>query len=222
MAYGTIRGMEPLTSDELLTTTRTVRKRLDLSRPVPMELIRECLEIALQAPSGSNRQGWHWVVVTDPGRRAAVGELYGRSVREYLDSEGAAGKLFSDDPDRSAVQRRVGDSVAYLGEHMGDVPVLLIPCLRMSGGKLPDGNQAGVWGSLLPAVWNYMLAARARGLGTAWTTLHLTYEREIAELLELPDDVFQGVLVPTAYYTGETFRPAPRAPLDDVLHLDRW
>ncbi len=214
--------MEPLTPDELLTTTRTVRKRLDLSRPVPMELIRECLEIALQAPSGSNRQGWHWVVVTDPDQRAAVGELYGRSVREYLDSEGAAGKLFSDDPDRAPVQRRVGDSVAYLGEHMGEVPVLLLPCLRLSGGKLPDGNQAGMWGSLLPAVWNYMLAARARGLGTAWTTLHMTYEREIAELLELPDDVYQGVLVPTAYYTGETFRPAPRAPLDDVLHLDRW
>jgi nitroreductase len=214
--------MEPLTPDELLTTTRTVRKRLDLSRPVPMELIRECLEIALQAPSGSNRQGWHWVVVTDPDQRAAVGELYGRSVREYLDSEGAAGKLFSDDPDRAPVQRRVGDSVAYLGEHMGEVPVLLLPCLRLSGGKLPDGNQAGMWGSLLPAVWNYMLAARARGLGTAWTTLHMTYEREIAELLELPDDVHQGVLVPTAYYTGETFRPAPRAPLDDVLHLDRW
>ncbi len=214
--------MEPLTPDELLTTTRTVRKRLDLTRPVPMDLVRECLEIGLQAPSGSNRQGWHWIVVTDPARRAAVGEVYGRAVREYLASEGSAARLFADDPGRAPVQRRVGDSVAYLGENMGRVPVLLIPCLRLSGPDLPAGNQAGVWGSLLPAVWNYMLAARARGLGTAWTTLHLAYEREVAELLGLPDDVRQGALVPTAYYTGETFRPAPRQPLEEILHVDGW
>ena len=212
--------MEPLTPDELLTTTRTVRKRLDLTRPVPMDLVRECLEIGLQAPSGSNRQGWHWVVVTDPELRAAVGAVYGRAVREYLDSEASAARLFADDPGRAPVQRRVGDSVAYLGEHMGEVPVLLIPCLRVP--SLPAGNQAGVWGSLLPAVWNYMLAARARGLGTAWTTLHLAYEREVADLLGLPEDVRQGALVPTAYYTGETFRPAPRQPLEEILHVDGW
>ncbi len=214
--------MDSLTPDELLTTTRTVRKRLDLTRPVPMDLVRECLEIALQAPSGSNRQGWHWIVVTDPERRAAVGEVYARAVREYLASEGSAARLFSDDPGRAPVQHRVGDSVAYLGEHMGEVPVLLIPCLRTSGPELPAGNQAGLWGSLLPAVWNYMLAARARGLGTAWTTLHLAYESEVAALLGLPDDVRQGALVPTAYYTGETFRPAPRQPLEEILHVDGW
>jgi nitroreductase len=209
-----------MTPDELLTTTRTVRKRLDLTRPVPPELIRECLEIALQAPSGSNRQGWQWVVVTDPDVRAAIGAVYRRAVGEYLASEASAAKLFGDDPGRAPVQRRIGDSVAYLGEHMGDVPVLVIPCLRAA--DLPAGNQAGLWGSLHPAVWSYMLAARARGLGTAWTTLHLAYEREVAELLGLPDDVRQGALVPTAYYTGETFRPAPRQPLEEVLHLDRW
>ena len=104
--------------------------------------------------------------------------------------------------------------MAYLGEHLGEAPVLVIPCLQTSPGALGAGNQAGLWGSLLPAAWSYMLAARARGLGTAWTTLHLEYEREVAELLELPDDVYQGVLIPTAYYTGETFRPAPRQPLD--------
>ncbi|HEY0542097.1 MAG TPA: nitroreductase family protein [Actinoallomurus sp.] len=209
-----------MTPDELLTTTRTVRKRLDLTRPVPPELIRQCLEIALQAPSGSNRQGWQWVVVTDPDVRAAIGAVYRRAVGEYLASEASAAKLFGDDPGRAPVQRRIGDSVAYLGEHMGDVPVLVIPCLRAA--DLPAGNQAGLWGSLHPAVWSYMLAARARGLGTAWTTLHLAYEREVAELLGLPDDVRQGALVPTAYYTGETFRPAPRQPLEEVLHLDRW
>ena len=212
----------PLTPDELLTTTRCVRKRLDIVRPVRLELVRECVEIALQAPSGSNRQTWHWIVVTDPDVRAQVGELYRRAVHRYLESPGAAGKLYADDPERGRVQRRVGDSVAYLGEHMGRVPVQVIPCLQVTRGRLSAGNQAGLWGSLLPAAWSYMLAARARGLGTAWTTLHLQYEAEVAEILGLPTDVRQGALIPTAYYTGETFRPAPRRSVDEVLHVDRW
>lgn len=210
----------PLSPDELLTTTRSVRKRLDLTRPVPDSLVRECLEIALQAPSGSNRQNWHWIVVTDQGKRAALGDLYRRAVETYLDSPGSAAKLFPEDPERASVQQRVGDSVAYLGEHMGEVPVLVVPCLSVA--KLPEGNQAGLWGSLLPAAWSYMLAARARGLGTAWTTLHLLYEAEAAELLGLPNHIRQAALIPTAYYTGESFKPAKRQPLDEVLHLDTW
>jgi nitroreductase len=209
-----------LSPDELLTTTRTVRKRLDLERAVPAELIRECIEIALQAPSGSNRQTWHWLVITDPEKRAAIGEYYRRSVAEYLASPGAAGRLYSDDPNRAPVQQRVGSSVAYLGERMGQVPALVIPCLQAK--SLPAGNQAGLWGSILPAAWSYCLAARARGLGTAWTTLHLTYEQEIADLLGLPENIRQSVLLPTAYYSGDTFRPAPRQPLDEVLHVDGW
>ncbi|MEU0092646.1 nitroreductase family protein [Kribbella sp. NPDC006257] len=209
-----------LTPDDLLTTTRTVRKRLDLDRPVPMELIKECIEIALQAPSGSNRQTWHWLVITDQEKRAAIGEYYRRSVASYLESSGAAGRLYADDPDRAPVQQRVGSSVAYLGERMGEVPVLVIPCLQVK--SLGAGNQAGIWGSILPAAWSYCLAARARGLGTAWTTLHMTYEREISELLGLPEDIRQSVLLPTAYYTGDTFKPAPRRPLDDILHIDTW
>src|SRR6188508_1999829 len=143
-------------ADELLTTTRTVRRRLDLTRPVPLELIRECLEVALQAPSGSNRQTWQWIVVTDADQRARIGAVYRTAVAAYLASDGAAGKLFADDPDRAPVQRRVGDSVAYLGERMGDVPVLVIPCLTVR--RLEAVNQAGMWGSLLPAAWSYCLA----------------------------------------------------------------
>lgn len=207
--------MGSMNPDELLTTTRTVRKRLDLDKPVPLELIRECLEIALQAPSGSNRQTWHWVVVVDADKRAAIGEFYRRAVADYLDSPGAAGRLYADDPNRAQVQRRVGDSVAYLGDRMGDVPVLVIPCLQAK--SLAEGNQAGLWGSILPAAWNYCLAARARGLGTAWTTLHLRYEREISELLELPQGLRQAALIPTAYSIGTSFKPAKRQPLDEVL-----
>ena len=209
-----------LTPDELLTTTRTVRKRLDLTRPVPMELVRECLEIALQAPTGSNRQGWQWIVVTDADLRARLGAIYGEVTATYLDSGRSASSLFADDPERAAVQARVGSSAAWLGEHMGEVPVMVVPCIEAQA--LPAGNQAGLWGSLLPAVWNYMLAARARGLGTAWTTLHLTREAEVAEILGIPAGYHQAALIPTAYYTGETFKPAARMPLDDVLHLDRW
>jgi nitroreductase len=211
-----------MTPEELLTTTRSVRKRLDFDRPVDMAVVRECLEIALQAPSGSNVQGWQWVVVTDPELRAKVGDYYRQAVDAYLDSPGAAGKLFADDPDRGSVQRRVGDSVAYLGQNMGRAPVLVLPCLTLRGGTLPDGNQAGLWGSVLPAAWSYMLAARTRGLGTAWTTLHLEYEEEVAELLGIPDGVRQAALIPTAHTVGSEFKVARRGALDDVLHVDGW
>ena len=202
--------MTELTPEELLTTTRSVRKRLDLTRPVPVELVRECLQIAAQAPSGGNRQQWHWIVITDPAIRARVGDYYRRATEPYL-----AARQPSDD-----AQRRLHDSSAYLAQHMGEVPVLVIGCIEMGSPWPPDGNQAGLWGSLLPAAWSYMLACRARGLGTAWTTLHLAYEKEVAELLGLPGNVRQGVLIPTAYYTGETFRPGPRGPLP--LHENHW
>jgi nitroreductase len=153
----------PLTPDELLTTTRAVRRRLDLSRPVPLDLVRECLEIALQAPSGSNQQSWHWVVVTDPAKRAAVGKIYRQQFDRYEESRGFAGRLFADQPERAAVQQRVGSSARWLGDHMGEVPVLVLPCVR-TGGPFQAVNQAGLWGSLLPAAWSYCLAARSRGL----------------------------------------------------------
>jgi nitroreductase len=209
----------PLSPDDLLTTTRSVRKRLDLERPVPIELVRESLEVALQAPTGSNEQGWHWVVVTDADRRLAIGDYYKQSYDRYRERRAAR---FAELPaERQVVGARVATSADHLSEHMGDVPVLVLACITV-GGDLPAGNQAGLWGSLLPAAWSYQLAARARGLGTAWTTLHLAYEREIGELLGIPPGVRQGVLLPTAYYTGETFRPAPREPLDTVMHLDAW
>jgi nitroreductase len=213
--------MNEMSADAVLTTTRAVRKRLDLSRPVDLAVVKECLTIALQAPSGSNRQEWQWLVVTDAAQRAAIGDVYRKACTAYLESERAAGKLFADDPERSAVQQRVHSSVAALADTMGQVPVLLIPCIQI-GRDLPAGNQAGVWASLLPAAWSFMLAARTRGLGTVWTTLHLAYESEVADILDLPAGVHQAALIPTAYYTGTDFKPAPRQPLDEVLHVDRW
>ncbi|HST66253.1 MAG TPA: nitroreductase family protein [Mycobacteriales bacterium] len=200
-------GMDtlPLTPDELLTTTRSVRRRLDLDRPVDLAVVRECVEIALQAPSGGNAQRWHWIVVTDPALREPIGGYYRRAWQAYS---------------KDSAPGAVRDSAAHLADVLAQVPVLLIPCLEVP--TLPAGSQASTWGSLLPAAWSYMLAARARGLGTAWTTLHLRYEREVAELLGLPDGIRQGALIPTAYYTGETFKPARRTPVEEVLHVDGW
>src|SRR2546427_8267406 len=164
-----------LSPDELLTTTRSVRRRLDFSRPVEQEVIRQCLEIALQAPTGGNRQRWHFVVVTDTEKRQALGDIYRRGFALYRGEPTSAGNVFADDPRRGPIQRRVMDSAEYLAAHMHEAPVLLIPCFSGRIDGLPSSSQAGAWGSILPATWSFMLAARARGLGTAWTTLHLTF-----------------------------------------------
>jgi nitroreductase len=213
---------QALTPDELLTTTRAVRKRLDLTRPVPPALLRECLQIALQAPTGSNVQGWHFVLVSDAAKRRALGELYRRGFEQYRASPTAMDKLFAGDPRRSAQQQRAMDSAAYLAEHMGDVPALLVPCLegRPTAGPIPLWTRGS---SIYPAVWSFMLAARARGLGTCITSLHLFHEREAAALLGIPyDDVAQYGLVAVGYYTGASFKPAARQPLERVLHVDGW
>ncbi|WP_439593357.1 nitroreductase family protein [Microbacterium sp.] len=208
----------PLDPDQLLTTTRSVRKRLDLERPVPLEIVREALEVAVQAPTGSNAQTWHWIIVADPDRRAVIADFYARSFARYR----ASGGRGYADPERQAVQQRVSSSADYLAEHMGEVPVLVIGAIYSGRDDFEPGSQAGLWGSLLPAAWSLQLALRARGLGSAWTTLHLAYEREIAELLGIPSTVHQGVLLPVAYTLGTDFRPAHRAPLDEVVHVDRW
>lgn len=205
----------PLNPDELLTTTRTVRKRLDLERAVPVSVVREALEVALQAPSGSNKQKWHWLIVTDPELKKKVAEYYATSHAAYSGAKPAAD---AEDPTRA----RIVSSSKHLAEVMGDVPVLVIGAIEIDEDELPAGNQAGLWGSLLPAAWSLSLALRARGLGTAWTTLHLQYEREVAEVLGIPGNVRQGVLLPVAYTKGTDFKPAPRKDLDAVIHVDGW
>ena len=212
-----------LTPDALLTTTRAVRKRLDLSRPVEMEVVRECLEVALQAPSASNAQGWHFVVLTDAGKRAQLAELYRRGFEAYRDLPRAAGNLFADDPLRGPQQRRVMDSSQYLADHLEQVPVHVIPCIEGSAEETSPVRIMSRWGSLYPAAWSFMLAARARGLGTVWTTLHLLHEPEAAEILGIPyQDVRQVLLIPLAYTQGTDFKPARRQPLDDLLHVNGW
>jgi len=208
--------------DHALATTRAVRKRLDFDRPVPREVILECLELAVQAPTGSNRQGWQWVVVTDPEKKQRIGALYRESWYAY--STSGRPNYAEDDPRRKQ-QPRVISSAQYLADRMGDVPAMVIPCHegRVDGPNASNLAIAGVYGSILPAAWSFMLAARGRGIGTTWTTLHLNYEREGAELLGIPYEKYpQAALITAGYFTGEGFKPAERMPLAPIVHWEAW
>jgi nitroreductase len=205
-----------LTPDEVLSTTRAVRRRLDLTRPVEREVLAACLRLAQQAPTASFAQNWHFVVVTDAGRRAALGELWREVAGGYLERRAAAAAA---DP----VLARLGDAVRYLAEHIHEVPVHVVPCVEGRTDGRPAAAQASRWASIIPAAWSFMLAARARGLGTVWTTFHLRHEREAAEILGIPfDQVMQAALIPVAYTVGTDFKPAPRRPLDTLVHWDHW
>jgi nitroreductase len=218
----------PLGPDELLGTTRAVRRSLDLERPVELALVRQCLELALQAPSGSNAQGWHFVVVTDPGKRRRIGELYQQAFDAYRSMPFSAHALAEQaQGEERPVMQGVMRSAEALAANLARVPVHLIPCVRgrtdQARGTMGHLAQASLFGSILPATWSFMLAARARGLGTAWTTLHLVHEKEIAGLLGIPfEQVMQVALIPVAHVKGEPFRRARRRPLDSLLHLDGW
>ncbi|MEY2583010.1 MAG: hypothetical protein QOE09_2859 [Ilumatobacteraceae bacterium] len=208
-----------LSPDELLSTTRAVRKRLDLTKPVPDDLIRECVAMALQAPSGSNQIAMRFVVVRDPAKIAAIGDVYAQCWEIYADSPGFAGKVKRDTPEAQAQQDRVADSATYLAHHMGECPVLVLGCTtsrRLEG--VPAAQAASALGNILPAMWNFMLAARARGLGTAWTTIHLMMEKAVADIVDIPfDSVQQVCLTPLAYTKGTDFKAAVRPEADTVI-----
>lgn len=213
--------MDLASIDHLLSTTRSVRKRLDFTRAVEPAVLMKCIELALQAPTGSNSQGWSFVVITDPAKRKAIADHYRKSFQDYANDPTRRASYDAVDP-RAAQMPRVVDSAVYLAEHLHDAPVMVICCIE---GRVEDAGpvwQAGLYGSILPAAWSFMLALRSRGLGTAWTTLHLVYEKEVGKLLGLPETVTQAVLFPVAYYTGEDFKPATRLPAHQLVHWDTW
>ncbi len=210
----------PLSADDVLTTTRSVRKRLDFSRPVERSVIEECLTIAQQAPSASNRQHWHFMVVTDAAKRLALAELYRRVFQGY---RARRGPMTFASQERAATQDRVSSSADYLAEHFHEAPVHVIPCIEGRPEAQTYSGQAALYGTILPAAWSFMLAARARGLGTVWTTMHLNYEREAAEILGIPyETVAQVALMPLAYTIGTDFKLAQRDPLSTMVHWDSW
>jgi nitroreductase len=210
-------GFDTAQTDRLLTTTRAVRKRLDLGRDVPREVVLECIQLATQAPSPGNNQRWRWMVVTEAGKKRAIADLYGKSYAAYIAPKK---ELIAADDD---ARWRMTGSSDYLADHLADVPVLVIPCLLEARPEEVTGEQpAGFWGGILPAVWSFQLALRSRGLGSALTTLHLNYEREIGELLGIPDTVTQAALLPVAYTKGTDFAPAARKAATEVTYFDQW
>jgi nitroreductase len=203
------------TVDTLLSTTRAVRKRLDLHRDVPDDVILECIRLSQQAPTGSNMQNWRWLVVRDAETRRALADLYRAGGGDYLAAASA-----------QATEGQIGrvmSSATYLAEHLQEVPVHVIPCVK--GRLTPDNSVAdwsGMMGSIYPAIWSFQLALRSRGLGSALTTLHLNNEREVAEVLGVPDNIMQVALLPVAYTVGTDFKPADRPPPERIVHWDRW
>lgn len=210
-----------LSADEVLSTTRSVRKRLDFDRPVERSIVEECLNIALQAPTGGNRQGWHFIIVEDPAKRSALAKIYGANWALY--SKLPAGRETGDIRDKQI--SKVRDSASFLADNFERAPLMMIPCIEGRLENIDVATGAGGWGSLLPAVWSFMLALRNRGLGSAWTTIHLLNggEKKAADLLGIPfEKITQGGLFPIAYTKGTEFQPAKRLPLEKVLHWDNW
>ncbi len=206
-----VTGFDLTTVDRLLTTTRAVRKRLDMERSVPLGIVRECLALALQAPTGTNAQNWRWIVVQDPDQRRLLAELY----RSGPETRVASDQTTAEVPD-TAQQRRVMASAQFLFDHIHEVPLLVVPCTRDTGGA------AGWPPSIYPAVWSFILALRSRGLGSVITTVHLYRRDEAAEVLGVPPGFVQACLLPVAYYMGDDFKPAERRPVEEVAFLDQW
>ncbi len=200
--------------DELLSTTRAVRKRLDLARPVDRDVILECLQLAMQAPTASNAQDWRWVVITDADKRAAIAEIYRGIGAEYLAQAAAT----ASDPQT----RRVYENALGLTETLAKVPVHVIPCLETRFDSTNPLIAASAWASIIPAGWSFLLALRSRGLGSVWTTMHLAKEREVGELLGIPATVTQAALFPVAYTIGTDFRPAVRPPAETITFWNTW
>lgn len=211
-----------LTPDQLLSTTRAVRRRLDLDRPVSRSLIEECVDLATQAPTGRNRQRWHFLVVTDPDRRAAVADLFRRSLAAN-ESAPLGGRDLERMHVRPGSMEKVYDGLRHLHDNIHRVPAFVVPAVEGRTDHASVVEQAGTWGSILPAVWSFMLAARARGLGTVWTTAQGPLEREFAEVLGVPyEEVMLAAFLPLAHTIGTGFKPAHRIPREQVLHWDRW
>jgi len=210
-----------LTAHEVLTTTRSVRKRLDFDRPVERATVLECIDVALQAPTGSNTQGWQWMVIEDQAKKQAVADAYAKHFNAYAQQPG---REFPAGDIRTERREHVRSSAQYLADNFHRSPFLVIPLIE---GRLDEGlnsfAQASSWGSILPAVWSFMLALRARGLGSAWTTLHLPSEQEVAELLGIPFDRYtQAGLFPVAYTRGTDFKVAQRLPAAELTHWDTF
>ena len=203
--------------DYFLTTTKQVRRRLDLTRQVPTDVVLECIDLASRAPIGGNLERNRWLLIDDAEKRLALADLYSRFGRGYLEAGQKQIESMGNDPTAT----RVVESSMYLLEHLHEVPLMIIP-IKLDRPGTTTFEQATYWGSVTPGVWSLQLALRARGIGSAWTTLHLQHEADAAELLGLPASVTQIALLPTAYFTGDGFHPARRRSAQEITYYNRW
>jgi nitroreductase len=215
--------------DHVLNTTRSVRLRLDLERELPRKTIEECLEIALQAPTGANTQTWRFMVVTDPAKKAGIADCYRKGADEYMQGNTAmtrtgvsATREYDESDMRHGQKDDVISSSVHLLENMQSVPAMIIPCIESRFENENVFTQASMYGSILPATWSLMLALRARRIASAWTSLHLVYEKEVREILGIPDDITQAALLPIAWLKGGELHKAKRLPLAEVAYWDTW
>lgn len=202
--------MTALTIDEVLTTTRAVRRRMDTSRPVDLDVVLECLQIATYAPAGGNFQRWRWLVVTDADKRAAIGELYREAVNVAMG-----------EPRDKPANDKIRNDARDFADVLSDVSVLVI---AYAFGRQPEDPVAvpGFYGSVIPAIWNFQLALRSRGLGSVYTSALNRKEAEVAALLGVPDDVTQVAMIPVGHTIGTEFKPAKRPPVTEVTHFNAW
>ena len=229
MSKDLVMDLDLASVDHVLTTTRSVRRRLDFEREVPLDLVEEALEIALQAPTGANTQTWRFMVVTDSAKKTKIADYYRQAAGAYVEGRTALSKtgvtmMREYEADDLRQQQRVAlmKSGGYLMQHMQRAPVMIIPCIEGRFEHEDVFTQASMWGSILPATWSLMLALRARRLASAWTTLYLQYEREISELLGIPPDYTQAALLPVAWLAGGDLKPAARLPVKEVTFWDSW
>lgn len=197
--------------DAALTTTRSVRLRLDLERPVDNEIILDCIDIAEQAPSGGNQGSRRWIVVRDPAMKDKLAALYME----------AAGKWMIESRDKTAgtghPNEKVMASAAYLAEHLAEVPAIVIPTII---GVHDGSGRPGLFDSVIQSAWSFCVALRARGLGTAWTTAILSRTDEVREILGIPDGMTEIAMLPVAWTRGTEFKPAPRFPAREITYFD--
>jgi nitroreductase len=204
-------------ADLLLSTTRSVRKRLDFERPVERETLLECLQLAVQAPTASNRQTWRWMVVTDPELKTKIADIYRALGMDYL-----RGSAEESEAKGETDRQRVHDSALYLAENFERAPAYVIPCIEADLAEMNQTGVIGTLGSIIQAGWSFQLALRARGLGSTWTTIHLGDAQAVAEVLGIPAGVTQVALIPVAYTKGTSFRPAKRPPVTEITHWNHW
>jgi len=207
-------GFDLAVVDRLLSTTRAVRRRLDYERPVKRETVLDCIRLSQQAPTGTNAQHWRWLVLDDPDQRRAIGEIYARGI-PLLDASArnAANKQTA---------RVYGDARDFAAR-LGEVPMLVIPCLEGRLAKdAPLVESTTYFASIYPAVWSFQLALRSRGLGSLLTTMHLAFEEESRAVLGLPQDVVQMAMIPVAYTVGTDFKPTRRPPPESITHFNTW